>query len=111
MRKTICALAIILICLSTFAFAATEKIISQRNEYGGKTIQFTYASPTESDFEKSTYWEDSKGEGMKNVIIFWKPRNDGAFKVITTRDSKGKHKREFFDKNGKLLPIKSSMVY
>ena len=68
MRKTICAVVIVLMCMSSFALADTIKVINQRNEYGGTTNEITL-SPTEGSYEDgietSKSYYDNNGKMVK----------------------------------------------
>ena len=97
MRKTICALVIVLICMSSFALADTIKVINQRNEYGGTTSEITL-SPTEGSYEDgietSKSYYDNNGKMVKKEDFYTdqQQRKDG---VETSRFH--------YDSNGNIL--------
>jgi hypothetical protein len=102
MRKTICALVIVLMCMSSFALADTIKVINQRNEYGGTTKEITL-SPTEGSYEDgietSKSYYDNNGKIVKKEEFYsdQKQRKDGIEASRFHYDSNGKiFKKEDF---------------
>ena len=97
MRKTICAVVIVLMCMSSFALADTIKVINQRNEYGGTTNEITL-SPTEGSYEDgietSKSYYDNNGKMVKKEELYTdqQRRKDG---VETSRF--------YYDNNGKMV--------
>src|SRR5664280_2270128 len=97
MRKTICAVVIVLMCMSSFALADTIKVINQRNEFGGTTNEITL-SPTEGSYEDgietSKSYYDNNGKMVKKEEFYTdqQQRKDG---VETSRF--------YYDNNGKIL--------
>ncbi|HEX7557135.1 MAG TPA: hypothetical protein VF338_10960 [Leptolinea sp.] len=97
MRKTICAVVIVLMCMSSFALADTIKVINQRNEYGGTTNEITL-SPTEGSYEDgietSKSYYDNNGKMVKKEEFYTdqQQRKDG---IETSRF--------YYDNNGKMV--------
>ncbi|MCK9393090.1 MAG: hypothetical protein M0Q01_16155 [Syntrophales bacterium] len=119
MRKTICALVIVLMCMSSFALADTIKVINQRNEYGGTTNEITL-SPTERSYEDgvetSRFHYDSNGKILKKEDFYTdqKQRETGVANIINYYDNNGKmvKKEEFYtDQKQQKDRIEASRFY
>ncbi len=119
MRKTIYALVIVLMCMSSFALADTIKVINQRNEYGGTTNEITL-SPTERSYEDgvetSRFHYDSNGKILKKEDFYTdhKQRETGTANIINYYDNNGKmvKKEEFYtDQKQRETGIEISRFY
>ena len=99
MRKSICALVIVLICISSFALADTIKVINQRNEYGGTTNEITL-SPTERSYEDgvetSRIHYDSNGKILKKEEFYTDQKQ---------RETGIEISRFYYESNGKIVKI------
>jgi hypothetical protein len=68
MNKTVCALIVLFMGISTLVFAKTEKTINERNEYGGKMLMVTYLPGDKeytNGFTKIITYFDSNGKIVK----------------------------------------------
>ena len=100
MKKAI-VICMFLIGLSTYALAETKQILSDKNEYHGKTIEFTYSPGDQyyKTFKRHVIYYDNNGKERKGEIEWTKEATAmlGVSKWIDYFDNKGElEKKEVF---------------
>ena len=109
MKQLLCVLIVLFVGMPTFVCAKTSMTVSQRNEYGGKTLMVTY-SPGDEEYKngisKDTTYFDGKGKKVKTEAFYTDESagKNGITKGITYFDSNEKEvKMDVFGKDGSLL--------
>jgi hypothetical protein len=67
MKRLVSVLCVVLMGISTYVCAETMKTISEKNEYGGETIAFTY-SPGDGEYKKGTAKDIAYLNGNKKQV-------------------------------------------
>jgi ribosomal protein L23 len=112
MKRMICMSALLIVLMSGYVLAETEKTINAKNEFGGKTKEYVFSVNDQTyrqGIARAIVYYDGNGKKVKTERYHTDDfaMKKGVAKAIISFDSNEKPvKTEFYDRNGKPVPVK-----